>query len=90
MVVCNGVFMGFRCGCRFVGFFGQDRRGQGSSSCCGNEIGMVVGLQIRFGLWVVMGLLISFGRGFRVEFRWWIMVGSVWWVIGCGGTMDLG
>ena len=30
-------------------------------------------------LWVVMGLLISFGRGFGAEFWWWIMVGSVWW-----------
>ena len=37
-----------------------------------------------------MGLLIGFGREFRVEFRWWIVVGSVWWVMGCGGTVDLG
>ena len=50
MVVCNGVFMGFWRGCGFVGFFGRDRRGQGYSSCCGDEIGVVVGLQIRFGL----------------------------------------
>ena len=28
-------------------------------------------------LWVVMGLLIGFGCGFGVEFRWWIVV--VWW-----------
>ena len=33
-------------------------------------------------LWVVMGLLIGFGHGFGVEFRWWIVVGMgvvVWW-----------
>ena len=29
-----------------------------------------------------MGLLISFGQGFGVEFRWWIVVGSVWWAVG--------
>ena len=38
----------------------------------------------------LMGLLISFGCGFGVEFRWWIMVTSVWWAVGCGGTMGLG
>ena len=37
-----------------------------------------------------MGLLIIFGRGFRAEFRWWIMVGLVWWAVGCGGTVGLG
>ncbi|KAL4633984.1 hypothetical protein ACB092_04G164000 [Castanea dentata] len=26
----------------------------------------------------MIGLLIGFGRGFRAEFWWWIMVGSVW------------
>ena len=55
MVVCGGVFMGFRHGCGFVGFSRQDRRGQGSGSCCGGEISMVVGLRIGFGygwLWV--------------------------------------
>ena len=49
MVVCDGVFMGFQCGCGFVGFSGQDRRGQGSGSCCGDEISVVVGLRIGFG-----------------------------------------
>ena len=38
-------------------------------------------------LWVVMGLLISFGHGFGVEFWWWIMVGSVWWH---GGSRAVG
>ena len=36
----------------------------------------------RIWLWVVIGLLISFGCGFGVEFRWWIMVVMgvvVWW-----------
>ena len=37
-----------------------------------------------------MGLLISFGRGFRAKFQWWIVVGSVWWAVGCGGTVGLG
>ena len=51
---------------------------------------MVVGLQIGFGLWVVIGLLISFGRRFGTEFWWWIVVGPVWWAVGCGGTVGLG
>ena len=51
---------------------------------------MVVGLQIGFGLWVVIGLLIGFSHGFGAEFQWWIMVGSVWWAVGCGGTVGLG
>ena len=37
-----------------------------------------------------MGLLIGFGRGFGVEFRWWIVVASMWWAMGCGGTVGLG
>ena len=37
-----------------------------------------------------MGLLIIFGRGFRAEFWWWIVVGLVWWAVGCGGTVGLG
>ena len=37
-----------------------------------------------------MGLLIGFGRGFRAEFRWWIVVESMWWAMGCGGTVGLG
>ena len=37
-----------------------------------------------------MGLLIGFGHGFGVEFRWWIVVGSMWWAVGCGGTVGLG
>ena len=49
MVVCGGMFMGFRRGCEFVGFSRRDRRGRGSSSCCGSTIGVVVGLQIEFG-----------------------------------------
>ena len=51
---------------------------------------MVVGLQIGFGLWVVIGLLIGFSHGFGAKFQWWIMVGSVWWAVGCGGTVGLG
>ena len=32
-----------------------------------------------------MGLLIIFGRGFRAEFRWWIVVGrGLWWHNGFG------
>ena len=41
-------------------------------------------------LWVVMGLLINFGHGFGAEFRRCIVVASVWWVVGYGGTMGLG
>ena len=37
-----------------------------------------------------MGLLIDFGCGFGAEFQWWIMVGLVWWAVGCGGTVGLG
>ena len=37
-----------------------------------------------------MGLLIGFGRGFGAEFRWWIVVASMWWAMGCGGTVGLG
>ena len=37
-----------------------------------------------------MGLLIGFGRGFGAEFRWWIVVASMWWAVGCGGTVGLG
>ena len=37
-----------------------------------------------------MGLLIGFDHGFGVEFRWWIVVTSVWWAVGCGGTVGLG
>ena len=36
-----------------------------------------------------MGLLIGFDRGFGVEFCWWIVVGLVWWVVGCGGMVGL-
>ena len=43
------LFMGFRHDCGFVGFSGRDQRGQGSGSCCGGKIGVVVGLQIGFG-----------------------------------------
>ena len=35
--------MGFWHGCGFVVFSGQDQRGQGSGSCCGDEIDVVVG-----------------------------------------------
>ena len=49
MVVCGSMFMGFQSGCGFVGSSRQDRRGQGSDSCCGGEISVVVGLQIEFG-----------------------------------------
>ena len=38
-------------------------------------------------LWVVMGLLIDFGRRFGAEFRWWIVVAMgvvVWWWPGVG------
>ena len=38
----------------------------------------------------LMGLLINFGCGFGVEFRWWIVVTSVWWAVGCGGIVGLG
>ena len=38
----------------------------------------------------LMGLLISFGCGFGVEFQWWIVETSVWWAVGCGGTVGLG
>ena len=37
-----------------------------------------------------MGLLIGFDHGFGVEFCWWIVVGLVWWVVGCGGMVGLG
>ena len=37
-----------------------------------------------------MGLLIGFGRRFGAEFRWWIVMGSMWWAVGCGGMMGLG
>ena len=44
------------------------------------------------------GLLISFSGGVGAEFQWWIVVGlglrivvgSMWWVMGCGGTVGLG
>ena len=39
---------------------------------------------------MVMGLLIGFGRGFGAEFRWWIVMGSVWWAMGYSGTVGLG
>ena len=46
-------------------------------------------------MWVVIGLLIGFDRGFGVEFRWWIVVavGVVvsWWlgvgVEDCDGSL---
>ena len=37
-----------------------------------------------------MGLLIDFGCGFGAEFQWWIVVGLVWWALGCGSTVGLG
>ena len=37
-----------------------------------------------------MRLLIDFGCGFGAEFQWWIMVGLVWWALGCGSTVGLG
>ena len=37
-----------------------------------------------------MGLLIGFGCRFGAEFQWWIVVASMWWAVGCGGTMGLG
>ena len=48
------------------------------------------GFANRIWLWVVKGLLISFGRGFGVEFQWWIVMASVWWAVGYGGTVGLG
>ena len=38
-----------RCGCGFVKFSRWDWHGQGSGSCYGDEIDVVVGLQIGFG-----------------------------------------
>ena len=37
-----------------------------------------------------MGLLIDFGCGFGAKFQWWIVVGLVWWALGCGSTVGLG
>ena len=37
-----------------------------------------------------MGLLIGFGCRFEAKFQWWIVVASMWWAVGCGGTMGLG
>ena len=37
-----------------------------------------------------MGLLIGFGHGFGAKLRWWIVVASMWWVVGCGGTVGRG
>ena len=86
-----------RCGCGFVKFSRWDGMVKDL---------VVVMVTRSTWLWVckldlVMGgegLLISFSGGVGAEFQWWIMVGlglrivvgSMWWVMGCGGTVGLG
>ena len=68
-----GLFTGLWRGCGFVGFSRRDQCGQGSSSGCGGEIGVVKDLVVvvvlrSAWLWVSKSDLVVCGDGFTNRF----------------------